>query len=261
MSHMDDDLRELLQRKADDIPPHHEVPRSLVGRARRRIALNALAVGLTVVVVAGGALAGLRTFGAASNQIPVGMPTTSTSLPSTTASPSQPSPSVSPSPSPSVSPSPSLPTITACTSAQVRAVGSMQGAAGSREGGIRFENLSDKTCTLRGTPTITLLDQNLKPITSGVTFGSSPPGWVVDGLPEPAGWPVVTIHTGEYASVRIRWSNWCPDGRAAPLWRVAMPGGGTVDVNGLDAVTPPPCNGPGQPSTIEEGPFEPGPGL
>ena len=252
MSHMDDDLRELLQRKADDVPPHHEVPQSLVGRARRRIALNALAVGLTVVVIAGGALAGLRTFGADSNQIPVGMPTTSTSPPSTTASPS---------PSPSVSPSPSPPTITACTSAQVRAVGSMQGAAGSREGGIRFENLSDKTCTLRGTPAITLLDQNLMPNTSGVTFSSSPPGWVVNGSPEPAGWPVVTVHPGEYASIRIRWSNWCPDGRAAPLWRVAMPGGGTVDVNGLDAVTPPPCNGPGQPSTIEEGPFEPGPGL
>jgi hypothetical protein len=28
-------------------------------------------------------------------------------------------------------------------------------------------------------------------------------------------------------------------------------------VNGLDAVTPPPCNGPGQPSLIEVGPFEP----
>jgi hypothetical protein len=81
----------------------------------------------------------------------------------------------------------------------------------------------------------------------------------VNGSPKPAGWPVVKVRTGYSADVRIRWSNWCPDGRSAPLWRLEIPGGGTVDVmNGLDSVSPPPCNGPGLPSTIEEGPFEPG---
>ena len=34
------------------------------------------------------------------------------------------------------------------------------------------------------------------------------------------------------------------------------PAGGTVDVTGLDAAGAPPCNGQGQPSTIDEGPFE-----
>jgi hypothetical protein len=238
MSRVDDDLRELLRRRADDVPPHREVPRSLVGRARRRIALNALGVGLTVALMAGGAFVGLRSFGAAPAQKPAQMPTTPPAQPTAPAS-----------------------TTSVCTSAQLRAVGSMQGAAGSREGGISLTNLSDKTCTLRGTPTITLLDQNLDPISSDVTFSPSPPGWVVEGSPEPAGWPVVTVHAGDSAFVRIRWSNWCPDGRAAPLWRVDIPGGGTVDVNGLDAVTPPPCNGPGQPSTVEEGPFEPGTGA
>ena len=138
-------------------------------------------------------------------------------------------------------------------------MGSMDGAAGSREGALSLTNFADVTCTLQGRPTITLMDGNLKPITSGATFAPSPPGWRVNGSPKPAGWPVVTLRSGDSASVRIRWSNWCPDGRPAPLWRVAIPGGGTVDVvNGMDAVSPPPCNGPGQPSTIEVGPFEPG---
>src|SRR6266487_675057 len=159
MSHMDEDLRDLLRRRADDVPPHREVPRSLAGRAHRRIALNALGAVLTVVVLAGGAVAGLRTFGAAPAPVPAGR---------STASPAQPTPPAS---------------TAACTSAQLRAVGSMEGAAGSREGGISLENLSDETCTLRGTPSITLLDQNLEPITSGVTFGSSPPGWAADGSP------------------------------------------------------------------------------
>ncbi len=236
MNDIRDDLSELLRRKADQVPPHRDVPRSLVGRARRRIVVNVLGAGLMVAVLAGGAIAGLRALGAVPAQQPAGVPTTSSAPRTQTA-----------------------PTISACTSAQLRAVGSMGGAAGSREGSIGLTNFSDATCTLQGTPSITLLNQNLTPITTGLTFSSSPPGWKVNGSPRPARWPVVTLRPGDSASVRIRWSNWCPDGRPAPLWRLDIPGGGTVDVvNGMDAVSPPPCNGSGQPSTIEEGPLEPG---
>jgi Protein of unknown function (DUF4232) len=233
MSDMRDDLREALQRQADQVPPHRDVPRSLAGRARRRIAVNALGVGLALVVVAGGAFAGLRTLGSSPTVVlPAG--------PNSTASQQ------------------SGATVAACTSARLRAVGSFEGAAGSREGGVTLTNFSDATCTLTGTPAITLLNQNLKPITSDVTFSSGPPGWKVDGTGKPAGWPVVTLHPGDAALVRIRWSNWCPQGRPAPLWRVGTPGGGSVDVaNGFDELPPPPCNGPGMPSTIEVGPFEP----
>jgi len=236
-----DDLRELLRRRADNVPPQRDVPRSLVGRARRRIALNAVGVGLALVVLAGGAWAGLQAFGSAPAHEPAG-----------TGPPS----SAQPAPSTSAQPPPSASAIPACTSAQLRAVGSMEGAAGSRDGSISLSNISDQTCTLQGTPTITLLDQNLDPITSGVTFSSSPPWWAVDQSPEPPGWPVVTLDPGRSALVRVRWGNWCPLGRAAPLWRMDIPGGGTVDVaNGMEDA--PPCNGPGFPSTIEEGPFEP----
>jgi hypothetical protein len=235
VSDIDDELRELFLRRAEDVPPHREVPRTLVSRARRRIARNALGAGVVVVVLAAGGFAGVR----ALSGLPV---------------PRQPVGSVSPSPA---QPGPSGSAISACTPGQLRAVGSMEGAAGSREGGIDVTNLSGETCTLQGTPAITLLDQNLNPVTSGVTFSSAPAGWVVNVLPKPAGWPVVTLRPGDSASVRVSWSNWCPDGRAAPLWRLGIPGGGAVDVGGLEAVTPPPCNGPGLPSTIEVGPFEP----
>jgi hypothetical protein len=137
-------------------------------------------------------------------------------------------------------------------------VGTFEGAAGSREGAVTLTNFSDTTCTVEGTPTFQLLNQNLKPITSGVTFSSAPAGWQVNASPAPPGWPVVTLAPGKAASVRVRWSNWCPDGRAAPLWKIGVPGSGSVDVNGFDAALPPPCNGQAQPSTIEIGPFEPG---
>jgi hypothetical protein len=58
--------------------------------------------------------------------------------------------------------------------------------------------------------------------------------------------------------MRVRWSNWCLQGRKAPLWQIHIPGSGTVNGNGMEAVSPPPCNGAGQPSTVERGPFEPG---
>jgi hypothetical protein len=237
MRDLDDQLHELFQRRADDVSPHREVPRSLARRARHRIALTALGAGIGVIVVAAGALAGIRALGdgPAVDQLGGGRSTSSAQ--------------------------PSAPVTPECTAAQLRAVGSMEGAAGSREGSIGLTNLSDTTCTLEGTPAITLLDDGLTPITSDVTFVSSPAGWVADGSPQPPGWPVVTIAPGDPASVRVRWSNWCPDGRVAPLWRIDIPGGGTVDVsNGMDSVPPPPCNGPDEPSTIEVGPFEPGAG-
>jgi hypothetical protein len=257
MKDVRDDLQELLRRRADGVPPHREVPRSLVGRARRRVALNALGAGMVVLVLAGGAFAGLRAIGTAAPPQPAdsGQPT------APSPGPGHPTPSPASSTGSAVQPTPSAAAISACTSARLRAVATMEGAAGSREGGVVLTNLSDGTCTLQGTPTITLLDQNLQPITSGITFSSSPPGWSVNGSPEPAGWPLVTIRRGDSAFVRIRWGNWCPDGRAAPLWRMDIPGGGAVDVNGMDAVSPPPCNGPGMPSTIEVGPFEPGTGT
>jgi hypothetical protein len=220
------EVRELLWKGSRDLPPHLEVPETLTKRVRRRIALNALAVGTTVAVAAAGAFVSLRAIGT----VPVPRP----NQPGTTSA--------------------------ACAPAQLGATGSMEGAAGSRDGAIVLTNASAEPCTLEGTPTIELLDPSGAPIGTGVTFEQAPAEWEITREPEPAGWPVVTLDPGAAASVRVRWSNWCPDGRVAPSWRVGIPGGGAaVPVDGLEDVIPPPCNGLDMPSTIEVGPFEPVP--
>jgi Protein of unknown function (DUF4232) len=218
---VDEQVRDLLREKADDIPPNLELPRSLTTRVRRRIALNAFAVTVTVVVVAAGAFGTLRAFRSQPNEPFAGT--------------------------------------TPCTSAQLRAIASMQGAAGSREGAIELTNTAG-TCTLRGTPALTVLDQDQHPIVSGITFVSVAPRWQVADSPQPPGWPVVTLAQDRSASVRLRWSNWCQEGKATPRWQIAIPGSGEVDVEGFDATSIPPCNGPDLPSTIEVGPFEPNEG-
>jgi hypothetical protein len=214
---VDDQVRDLLREKAHEIPPNLEAPRSLTTRVRRRIALNALAVTVMVLVVAAGAFGTLRAV---------------RSRPSETAGTGP------------------------CTSAHLRAVATMEGAAGSREGTIELTNTS-ATCALKGTPILTLLDQDQHPIVSGISFVSVASAWQVAASPQPPGWPVVTLAQDESASVRVRWSNWCQEGNAAPHWRIGIPGSGEVDVEGIDETSIPPCNGPDLPSTIEVGPFEP----
>jgi hypothetical protein len=234
VNEIDDQLRQLFLRKAADVAPHREVPRSLVTRARRRIALNALSVGIGVVVLATGAFVGVRALSGPPARQPIGHSTRPPVRPTTSGAP-----------------------VAECASAQLRAVASLEGAAGSRVGAIVLTNASDAACTLQGRPDITVLNHNGDPITSGVTFTASSPQWAADGSPQPKDWPVVTLQPGDRASVRIGWSNWCLDGGAVPTWRMGIPAGGTVDVSGLDASTVAPCNGPGQPSTIQVGPFEP----
>ena len=218
MNDVDDQVRDLLREKTHDIPPTLELPRSLTTRVRRRIALNAFAVTLTVVVVATGAFGTIRAFRSQTREPFAGT--------------------------------------APCTSAHLRAIASMEGAAGSREGTIALTNTSE-TCALKGTPALTVFDQDQHPIVSGITFVSVAPQWQVATSPQPPGWPVVTLEKDRSASVRLRWSNWCQEGNATPRWQIGIPGGGNVDVEGFDATSIPPCNGPDLPSTIEVGPFEP----
>src|SRR5947209_20078779 len=104
---MDDRVRDLLRRKADDLPPHRGVPRSVMSRARRRIALNALAALVAVAVVGGGAFAGVRALVASPSVVPGGSP----------------APSVVP-----TTPSPAPPAITRCAASQLQATASLGGA-------------------------------------------------------------------------------------------------------------------------------------
>lgn len=227
MNDAKDDIRELLNQKAKEIPPHLEVPTSLTRRVRPRIAMNVLAVGAAVALIAVGVFAGLRVF----NEPHASTPLTSNS------------------------PAPSVAGSSTCAFDQLEASVAFEGAAGSREGTVDLRNTAGGSCTLQGTPDVALTDSDGHPI-DGVTVLGSPPGWKVEGAPEPDGWPVVTLVSGDIASVRIRWSNWC-DSPATPSLRLSTPGGADAATITMDAMSVPPCNGEGMPSTLEVGPFEP----
>lgn len=223
MDDMEGQVRELLRRRADDVPPQLTVPPALAGRGQRRFAANAFGAAIVAIVLIAGVFAGMRAIGPE----PVNQPATS---------------------GPPVASTPT------CSPLQIIATPALEGAMGSREGSIELKNVSVDTCTLEGTPTLTLLDGSGATIDSGVTFDKVDPTWVVNDAPRPDGWPVVTLAGGEHAAVRFSWSNWCGDPSVS--WRLALPGGGQMEVQpGPEAI--PPCNGGSQPSTIEIGPFEP----
>lgn len=216
-------LEQLLAERAGEIPSQSEVPQPMLARARRRVARNAVMSVAAAGVLVAGAAAGLTVL-------------------------RHPDPKVI---SQGHGPVPS------CTGADLRATASLQGAMGSVEGAIHLTNFSDATCTLAGRPVVTLYRTAAHQLTVRVLDVG--PQWKADAASRPTGWPVVRLRTGAVASVRIRWGNMCPQLSHPALWKVAVGAGGTVDVYGADGATPPPCNGPGQPSTLEVGPFEPSP--
>jgi hypothetical protein len=240
MTDVDDELRALFERKAREVPSHSEVPPALRRRSRVRIASTS-AVALVVVLVLGGGVVGaLQLVNRAGRGEPGGGGSgmvASTSPPPATGA--------------------ALPR---CTSGQVRVDASLGGAMGSVEGAILVSNYSSTRCTLQGYPGLTLLGADLSPVAGQNRYGvrRTEPQWQANALPTPAGWPVVTLKPGAAASIRFRWSNWCGTGNAAtPLWKIRIPGSGEAPVYGMDGTQPPPCNGPGLPSTIWIGPFEP----
>jgi hypothetical protein len=227
MNDMQDEVRQLLQDKATEMPPHLDVPPSLRKRVRPRIARNALLVAASAAVITVGAVAGFRSLNGPPEEQSLGSGT----------------------------PTQSVDGSDSCGFDQLLATTRIEGAMGSREGTIDLRNVSADTCTLHGTPGVTVTDSDLHAI-DGVTVVGGPPGWKVEDTPEPDGWPVVTLAPGGAASVRIRWANWC-DTDTSPLLQLADPAGNEVAMVNPDAGSVPPCNGDTMPSTIEIGPFEP----
>lgn len=220
MSDMDD-IRELLERRAGEVPAHREVPRAMLRRARRRVAA-ALVVALGVAAVLSfGGYAGVRALSSLDRSVPVQSPTAP----------------------------PPRGVAVACPADVVKGRLDLQGAAGSRVGSFTFTNVStDLTCTLRGRPALSLLSDGT------ATIRATQPWWKVNAMPRPTDWPTVTLRPGGKAVVRVRWSNWC-SGLPVSLVARLPAGGGDISLGSPADV--PPCLGPG-PSTIELGPFEPG---
>lgn len=221
-------LERMLRDRAAEVSYLQEPPPKMLVRARRRVARNALSsvaiAGLFVV----GILAGIGSLRAL------------------------PTPSVIPG-GPTPTPGPQDPS---CIATDLRATAALQGAAGSVLGSIDLTNLGATRCTLTGRPILTL-SSSAGHLVSVQVVGVAPQ-WNVDGASAPQGWPVVGLSPGSAGSVRVRWTNACPQLTGPVLWTVDLGnGGGMLDVSGTDATYPPPCSGPSEPSTLEVGPFEP----
>jgi hypothetical protein len=224
MPDMEDKVRDLLERRASDVEPNVTVPPTLARRAHRRFAAFAGVAAVVVVVLVAGAAAALRNVPGA----PVDQPGGDGQSPSAV--------------------------VAGCTADDLTASATLEGAAGSREGAILVENASATTCTLESAPAVALLGTDGLPVSTIVNVVQTEPAWRVDGRSAPDGWPVVTLAPGDKASLRVSWSNWCGD--PSPTWTLVLADGSSVQVANI-GVDAPPCNGPGQPSTIQIGPFEP----
>lgn len=236
---MDDDLNQLeqvLRDRAAEVPHVQDVPPTMLMRARRRVARNAVASVLGAVLIVAGASAGLANLGALHG-----------------------SGAVIPGGNGSDSPSAAAPS-TACTSADLQAEVSLNGAMGSVGGSIGLTNVGGTTCTLTGRPTVSIWNSQGQEVAVQVT--ASEPRWKVDAMPEPQGWPVVSLQPGSAASVLVLWSNACPQLTGPVSWKIDLGNGaGALDASNADPSFVPPCNGPTEPSWLEVGPFEPSAGA
>jgi hypothetical protein len=232
---MNDDLTRLenvFRERAAEVPSLQLMPTTMLARARRRIVRNALVSVVAAGLIVAGASVGLAGLGALrgpNGVVPRGH--SSSPPPASTRS---------------------------CVGADLRATASLQGAAGSVVGSIDLTNLAAGTCTLEGRPILTLFSSPGHQVKVRVVPGA--PQWRADGASAPRGWPVVSLRPGSAAAIRVRWTNPCPQLTEPALWKVDLGRGkGALDVLGA-AISPPPCNGPTIPSTLEVGPFEPSAG-
>jgi hypothetical protein len=169
----------------------------------------------------------------------------------------QPTVAPSPSPAPTASPSPSpLPTGTPAPtgtpelvycegSTLVARITSWEGAAGSRIATVVLTNAGSVPCSTPAVPRVRLVDGSATEL--------------IQGAPPPGGGSV-TIPAGGSVTTLVQASNYCG---AAPV----PPVGIAFDINGVATVlakpvsktdaTVPPCNGPGQPASVQMHPWAP----
>jgi Protein of unknown function (DUF4232) len=231
---MNDDLTKLehmLRDRAAEIPHVQEARPKMLARARRRVVRNGLTTVLAVGLIVAGASAGLGALRGPSDGGPAVTPTVH-----------------SPTPAPSTR---------ACTAADLGAKAALGGAAGSVVGFVDLTNLSASTCTLTGRPVLTITNSAGQSVP--VSVNAVEPQWQVNGASPPHGWPVVRLQPRSVAEIRVAWANACPQLAGPARWNIGLKGGdATVQEVGSVVSSPPPCNGPSQPSDLQVGPFEPG---
>ena len=190
MLDVEDQVREMLRRRADDVPIHVEAPPGMLRRAWRRILMAFTGAAVAVAVVATGAVAGVRLLNQNGN-VPV--------------TPAQAAP--------------------ACRASDLQGSPRLVGASGHFAGSLLLTNVSGNPCSLLGQPALVIVDANGD---IDLHEESTDPSWVVRSKPTPKGWPVVTLYYGTSAGIRIEWTSWC--GVAPAEWRIVLPRGGMLHI-------------------------------
>lgn len=145
-----------------------------------------------------------------------------------------PASSPSPTPAPSASVAPSAGPVAACKAGDFSWTADVWGgAAGSR--GTTIQAVANATCSWDGEITLVLRDANNTVVVVGKTAATH-----------------TKVLSGTVYGMGVVWSNWCGAELSQPLTLTfTLPGDKTqVPVTPPDASAIPPCNGPGQPSTL-----------
>ena len=168
-----------------------------------------------------------------SSSAPVGSqaPVGSSPAPSALASAA---PTTAPTPTPTAKP------IAACLASQLTAkVTGWQGAAGSQIATVVLTNTSTRTCTVRGTPEVELVDAHGAILIDSQTGGAS-------GLPHIApGAPAFHLAHNGFVKTDVQASNYCGAAPALPttIAFVLPSNGGRLVASPGPGGSTPPCNG------------------
>src|SRR5262245_25542258 len=183
MADLEERLRRTLQEKARAVPPRVAVPPGLVRRAGRRITRNiaggVLAIGLVAVAVVGG----VNALGGSPRQIPITTPTLPTS------------------------PGPAE-----CLAENLSGKSRLMGSGAASEGYLVLTNTGGTVCSLKGWPTVQILD------VGGATLRVA--DVQTDGPAQ-----TVTVAPGEKARVHLMWTGWCM-AQTPAQWEIELPGRG-----------------------------------
>jgi hypothetical protein len=155
--------------------------------------------------------------------------------PSPTASLTTPAPSASTAATGAPSSAPAL-----CSPDQLaQGISGWEGAAGTRIAQINVENRGGASCDLSGPPAAALLDSTGRIVASSTGKVGGAPDFV--------------LQSGGVASLLVAVANWCGDPPQSVAIGLTLPSGGQIVAQQEAGVTfdPPPCNGPGQPLTID----------
>jgi hypothetical protein len=222
-------------------PPPHAATTGVAGAG---ISLAGAAV-LVVALVAAFAVLGNRPSQSGPAGLPTASPSPSPSVAVAIPAPPTPEPTSTSAPTPTPTPTPTgSPEVAACAGATLTArITSWEGAAGNRIANVVLTNPGSAPCTTTAVARPRLVDG------SGTEL--------IQGSPA-SGKATVTIPAGGSVTTLVDVSNYCGAAPVAPV-------GIAFDINGIATVvatpasntdaTVPPCNGPGQPGTIQMQPW------